>query len=118
MKGFLNSFMSEHRNLDGDFGRDAEGMFKYTINFVYETIGKRAFKLSRVLNAALFDSIMVGLARRLRNGEIKNRSAFISTYDELLRYADFREMAERATANEENVYKRIMIATHAFADLT
>ena len=117
MKGFLNDFMSENRNLGVAFARDAAGMFEYTIDFVYQTIGKRAFKFSRVLNAALFDSIMVGVARRLRNGVIHDRTAFIEHYERLIRDDSFRVVTERATADEENVYVRIQLATQAFSHL-
>lgn len=117
MKGFLNDFMAEHRDMDRDFEIDASGMFSYTINFAYETLGKRAFKLSRVLNAALFDCVMVGLARRLRQGEIHDTAAVIENYKTLLEDEYFRELLEKATANEENVYARIVLATQAFAEI-
>lgn len=117
MKGFLNSFMAEHRNAPREFLLDSQGMFTDTIEFIFQVIGKRAFKLSRVLNAALFDSIMVGTARRLRRGTINDRDQYSLRYDRLIGNQKFREVSERATADEENVSARLIFATDAFADV-
>jgi hypothetical protein len=117
MKGFLNDFMSANRHLDHISSGEMEEIFVQTIDFVFSAIGKRAFKLSRVLNAALFDSIMVGVAIRLRQGPIVEVSEFIRSYEELISSAGFRDVAERATANEENVQARLILARLAFNDV-
>jgi hypothetical protein len=114
MKGFLNDFMSQNRHLEEASAAEMGGKFSSTIDFVYSAIGKRAFKFSRVLNAALFDSIMVGLARRLAKGEIRNTTEVVKKYDDLIQSSEFREVAERSTADEENVSTRIALATQAF----
>ena len=114
MKGFLNSFAAAHRESREPFLPDAEGVFTSVIEFVYKALGKRAFKFSRVLNAALFDSIMVGVARRLRSGPITDLDNFVRNYDALIQSGAFREAVERATADEESVFVRIYLATDSF----
>lgn len=117
MKGFLNSFMSKHRSLSTAESAEMAGIFLNTIETAAEAIGKRAFKLSRVLNAALFDSIMVGIARRLHRGPITSREDLRAKYEGLLANKEYLAVAERATANEENLAARLEKATAAFSDV-
>ena len=117
MKGFLNSFMSKHRHLTPEQSQEMADIFLNTIETISEALGRRAFKLSRVLNAALFDSIMVGVARRLQRGPIKSGEAIRERYVALINNQDFLAVAERATANEENLAARLQKATAAFSDI-
>ncbi len=117
MKGFLNSFMSKHRQLSPSESQEMVDIFLNTIETTIEAIGKRAFKLSKVLNAALFDSIMVGIARRLKEGPILNREGLKAKYEGLLADKEYLAVAERATANEENLSARLQKATDAFRDV-
>src|SRR5581483_11059526 len=52
MKGFLNTFMGRNKHLTTISADDMRAAFSRTINIVHEAIGKRAFRLARVLNAA------------------------------------------------------------------
>jgi uncharacterized protein with ParB-like and HNH nuclease domain len=69
---FLNTFTRLHRNLQNSQSPQLAITFKTTIDIVNRSIGKSAFRSQRVLNAAIFDSIMVGLARRLNSSPIMN----------------------------------------------
>jgi len=65
MVNFLNSYMGKNKDL-GD--KDAAAMtnsFCSAIDLLLHSIGNRAFRPARALNAAVFDSVMVGTARRL-----------------------------------------------------
>jgi hypothetical protein len=68
-----------------------------------------------VLNAAVFDSVMVGLARRLDRGPITDGAVFKSAYDALMIDQAFLDACGRGTAGEERVKTRIELATAAFA---
>jgi hypothetical protein len=115
MVSFLNSYMGKNRNL-GD--ADAEAMtkaFKDAIDLILASIGNRAFRPVRALNAAVFDSVMVGTARRLKNGLVKDIQAFREIYDELLHNQAFLDACGRGTASGERVRTRLELATNSFA---
>lgn len=71
----------------------------------------------RALNAAIYDAVMVAVARRLAQGPIQDCHAFKRQYDDLLKNPAFLEAVERATADEESVRIRISLATEAFVDV-
>ena len=65
MKLFLNSFMSRNRNFGQQSETESRSSFERTISTVLDKLGPRAFKPKRAVNAALFDALMFGHARRL-----------------------------------------------------
>ena len=117
MKGFLNNFMAKHQNLNSSQEASMTGLFSSVIKFAYQTIGDRAFKSPRVLNAAIFDSVMVGLAKRLEVGAITDQNSIAQRYEALVSNSEFRNVAGKATANEENVELRMKLSIQAFADV-
>ena len=117
MKGFLNSFMARHRKLDKIPQEPMSAVFRSTIEVLYAGLGNRAFRIARVLNAAVFDSVMVGVARRLETQRINDLHDLRFRYANLLENEAFRLVAERATADQEAVAKRIELATSAFRDV-
>ncbi len=117
MKGFLNDFMGRNKHLTSITAGEMRSTFKTTIKTIHASIGKRAFKLARVLNAAVYDAVMVGVARRLRRGDISNLEVLKDRYGALLDSPEFLAVAERATADEESVSKRLLVATRAFEDV-
>ena len=60
---------------------------------------------------------MVGLARRLEKGDIKNRKILTERYDALLKDEKFIIATEESTSNEDRVKERIGKTTEAFADV-
>jgi hypothetical protein len=117
MKGFLNNFMGRHKHLKVLSAEAMRLAFTPTIEVVHKSIGKRAFRLARVLNAAVFDAVMVGIARRLRRSANPDMDILKQRYTTLLESPSFLAVAERATADEESVSKRLDLATEAFADV-
>ena len=65
LKGFLNTFLKAHRNLEGIDPDALRSRFDETCKTLAAGPGPRAFRSTRQVNAALVDSVMVGLARRL-----------------------------------------------------
>jgi hypothetical protein len=112
---FLNGFMGRHKDLDKSQSDDMTRVFSNTIRVIYETIGATAFRPTRVLNAAVFDSVMVGLARRLNLGSITDAGVLKSAYDALMTDQAFLDACGRGTAGEERVKIRIELASAAFA---
>ncbi len=115
---FLNGFMGRYKKLEKERADEMRKVFVETIHVVYEAIGSSAFRPVRALNAAVFDSVMVGLARRLNHGPVIDLNDFKIAYEKLLQDAKFLDACGRGTAGEERVKTRISLATEAFARLT
>ena len=118
MEKFLSTFMASNRELDKYDAETLRREFVTTIEVVASALGKRAFRLAQALNAALFDSVMVGLAERLANGEVDGTEAVKMAYEALIANEDYLEASTRATADEARVGTRIGLAVDAFAPVT
>ena len=114
MSGFLNKFSSKMNKISASGLDELDTAFKQTIDKINTSIGSRAFRIIRALNAAAFDAVMVGLARRLRDMPVPSDRNVKEAYDTLIARSDFRQACERATADEENVRIRLDLATSAF----
>jgi hypothetical protein len=117
MKGFLNKYMGENRDLPEEERETLRSIFNDTVAAIHRGIGPRAFRLRTAVNAALLDSLMVGVARRLQNGPITDLADLKRAYDELLRNDEYMAVVQRTTANEERVRARLALASEAFADV-
>lgn len=117
MKTFLDTFINANLNLTKLSESELGKLFETTMGAVEASIGDRAFRPVKAFNAAVFDSISVGLARRLSRGPIKDVPEIKKRYEALLKNAKFVSAYERATAREENVSTRTQLATEAFADV-
>jgi len=117
MKEFLNKYMGKNRNLKHQEKDNLKSIFMPTIDFIAKALGKKAFRPERALNAAVYDAVVVGVARRLKQNSISEIDRFIKKYDELLNNEYFISACKTSTSDEVNVKKRIRIATDYFADL-
>lgn len=117
MKEFLNRFAIRSRNADSDFLADCEHTFISTIDFVLQSIGPRAFRPERALNAAVFDSVMVALALLLRNNPNLNGTAISEAYHQLLQDESYRLSISQATSDERNVEFRLNSVYDSFRSI-
>jgi Protein of unknown function DUF262 len=115
MKEFLNIYMGKNRHLQLNSARQIEDVFVSTVQVIDKFLGPKAFRPIRALNAAILDSVMVGVAKRLEQGPILDGDAVRRSYDDLLKNERFQYATARATAGEESVATRIGLATDAFA---
>lgn len=115
MNEFLNKFSGKYKHADATFLTQAESIFKTTINIIAETVGRKAFRPTSTINAAAFDSVTVGLARRLNLGPITDPMNVKAAYDELLADANYLALISQSTSDENNVQARIALATEKFA---
>ncbi len=115
LKGFLNTFVKEHRNCENLDQEALRRRFLDTCETLLAGPGKNAFRPTRVVNAALVDSVMVGLARRLEDARPVDPSKLTAALDLLLVDQDFLAAIARATADEERVERRLQKATQAFS---
>jgi hypothetical protein len=117
MKEFLNNYMGKNRHLNLQSEGDISKAFASTIEMVRKSLGSNAFRPKKQLNAAVFDSVMVGIAKRVARGAIKNRDKLKKQYQMLLANDDFMNACVTGTANEDFVSRRLTLATDAFATL-
>ena len=114
---FLNTYMGTNRHLKLQSSEQISQAFNNTVETINKHLGKAVFKPRGAFIAAIFDSIMVGIARRLEKGDIKDVEALNRNYIALLSNKDFIGATETHTSDEENVVMRMKLATKAFAKI-
>ena len=117
MKDFLNRAIEKLIQSGEHVKTQWEQLFTTTTKFIYEALGKRAFKPERTINAAVYDSVMVGIARRLKTASAPDAQTFEKAYKCLLDKYDYQSLFSRSTADEANVARRLELATEMFAEL-
>jgi hypothetical protein len=117
VKGFLNEYLEDNRDRSTEDSEELAKLFRSSSHHIHEGIGPRAFKPVRALNAAVLDSVMVGVMRRLQSGEIRNHGQLKQAYDTLMGNTEYRAATTYSTAAEESVAERIQLATNAFASV-
>lgn len=117
MKDFLNKYMGKNRRLQLQSADQLTEIYSKIMQLIYESIGEKAFKPVRALNAAVFDAVMTGIARRLEKNDIKDKKALRIKYEELLKNEDFINATHTGTADEKSVNNRISLATIAYENL-
>lgn len=115
MKDFLNRYMASNRDLKRQNEKELTNLFSNTVSTIGESIGQDAFRPVRAVNAAVVDSVMVGVAHRLARGPIKSKTGLSSQYEKLLTNKGYREAVETGTSQEANVATRLKLATEHFA---
>ena len=114
MNKFLNDFSDKMNKVPPTQLTELREIFVRAVDVVATDI-PRAFRLVRALNAAVFDSVMVGIAKRITADRPLDAGGILPAYNALLGNADYRQACERATATEENVRTRLDAAIGAFA---
>jgi uncharacterized protein with ParB-like and HNH nuclease domain len=115
MNEFLNNFMARNRDPNEQRRAEFQLTFDITVRAAYEALGDRAFRPERSLNAAVYDAVMVGLARRLSEPPAPDPGKVRAAYERLLENEEFQAAFRRATSDEESVKTRIRLATEYFA---
>ena len=94
-----------------------EEIFHNTINLVTQSIGEKAFRPKKVINAAVFDSMMVGLAKRNTQGTISDIVGLKESYESLLKDTDYLKAVSDGTSDEPTVAIRLEKTINAFKNL-
>src|SRR5439155_22967923 len=111
-------FMSANMGLNRIPKKQLSEVFEETIEVVHEHLGAKVFRPIRALNAAVLDAVMVGIAKRLEKGPIKNPQAMQKIYEVLLSNKEFFDATDRSTASLASVGTRLKLATQAFASIS
>ena len=121
MKEFLNEFMGTHRRLRLLNADSLECEFAAAIAALTQQGAlepRRLFRPGSQINAAVFDAVMVGIAKRLEaDAEPPEGAAVRGAYEALLANEEFQRAYGRATADEASVESRLKLATEAFTAL-
>ncbi|QGJ68652.1 DUF262 domain-containing protein [Planctomycetales bacterium 10988] len=117
MKEFLNRFAARYRTLDATTAQDYSDLFGSTVSLIRSAVGDRAFKTKSAINAALYDAVMVGVARRLESGPVSDGPGLKTRYETLLKDEEFIHAISSGTTDESNVKVRLSKATEVFRDV-
>jgi len=103
MKGFLNDFMSINRNKNEGELNNFKSIFVNAIERCHEALGKQAFRITRSMNVAFFDALMVAVAENpdASPHAIKRASEELSADDDFIRWIS------ESTSNKNSVLGRI-----------
>jgi hypothetical protein len=117
MEGALNRYMSSNRKLQRQSREELTRDFSESINLVERALGAAAFRPIRAINAAVFDSVMVAVAKRLRSGALIVPANFQRIYDALLADPGYQSAYQNSTADEEKLATRLRIASSFFSSI-
>lgn len=117
MKDFLTEYAQLNHNLDHSDAAVIQSAFVDSMEAITNAIGPRPFRISKALNAAIFDSVMVGIARRLSTGLAVDPGKVAAAYEGLLKDKDYQNSVGKATARDDQVQTRLKLATEAFKDV-
>ena len=115
LKEYLNKFADSQRNPSKAVLDKYASSFKQVSDLWWDALRRDAFRPKQRLNAAVFDSMTVGLARRIELSGIPAPDDIAIAYRELLEDADYRGAVERSTSGESSVKIRIEKATDRLA---
>ena len=117
MNEFINKFSKKNRAPNQKFINQCTNLFQQTIQVVHQAIGNTAFRPERALNAAVFDSVMVGLAKRIQTGKEIPLHLIKPAYEKLLTDPNFKSVVSDSTSDATNVSKRLELAIARFASI-
>lgn len=117
LKSSLNKFMGTNRRFERYSKEDLESLFTNTINIIYQALGKNAFRIGNRLNAAIFDSVMIGVAKRFITNPVLDSERLKITYDSLITDATYLTYVQSGTSSEASVKGRINLSIEAFSQV-
>ena len=119
MTEFLTKFVGKNRNPEDSFLEKAGCIFIRTMAAFEGALGKRAFRPDRALNAAVFDSMSVALARKIVTEDLTpNPEQVKAVHCKLLSDPHYVDAVSRGTASGQSVTARMNIARDHFGALT
>ncbi len=109
MVEFLNEFAEKYRNADSEQLYHFRQQFTLTIDAASKALGYQIFRLNKSINAALFDSAMIGIHSAVTSPHYNSDTLKIQ-YAALLENTEYKNLIAQSTSDDNNVRKRIEIA--------
>lgn len=117
MKDYLTEYAKYNSSLDKQDSVLVRNSFVNTIDIIHAAIGGKAFRIKNALNAAVFDSIMVGVSHRISSGSEIEPARLAAVYKKLLTEPAYFSAVSKATAREDQVEARVTAAINAFQEV-
>ena len=117
LKTFMNNFMSKNRNFEIHAESKLRSLFSNSIKTIHEALGDNAFRTGNRMNAAIFDSVMIGVAARLQTNPNPNLDQLSKQYNWLITQEDYKDFIESATSSESSVKGRINKSIESFKNI-
>jgi hypothetical protein len=114
MSEFITRWAKKNKNPSDAFIDECRNLFITSINSIYDALGDSAFRPERVLNAGVFDSVMVAIAKRQSGGERLQKEKITGVYRALMNNQDYVRMVSISTSDAINVKGRLEISTSEF----
>ena len=114
---FLNKFAAKNRNPTTEQLQAFRKSFATTIKLLSDALGRKAFRPERALNAAVLDSVMVAVARRLDRGSIPQLKQIKTAYRGLMKNKSYISAVYGPTADKPFLENRMRLAAAAFANV-
>ena len=117
LKEFITRFLIRHRNPNPEDLLTHTDIFRAVSDLWWNALGGNAFRPYAKLNAAVFDSMFVGLARRLEKSDYPTINGLSEAYASLLSDKDYMRMiVTQSTSEEASVARRLDMATNRIAE--
>jgi Protein of unknown function DUF262 len=118
MKNFLNRYMAKNRSLLKQSEKDLNKIFNLTTQTILSGIGEKAFRPKRSVNAAVVDSLMTGIAKRLLiHHPFTDLKSLKAQYDQLITDTEYLNATETGTSQPANITTRFTKAEQAFMQI-
>ncbi len=115
LKNFLNSFMYRNKDLQLYNAALLTDLFVKSLTLIVQAKGKDSFRRGAAVNAALFDSVMIGVAKRLQQSEMTVEECR-NKYDLLMKNPEYMDSSSSSTADEKPLKERINLAIRGFSN--
>lgn len=109
MKGFLNQYMCAKRDISASERERLSDVFRATVDRAYIAFGRAAFRPSRSLNVAAFDSLMTAIASNSSATPDDINAAF----DKLKHDDNYMATITKATSDDSVLKLRLRLAKEA-----
>ncbi|GKV82893.1 DUF262 domain-containing protein [Pectobacterium versatile] len=113
MPSFLDRYMEKNRNMAKDKLDELEGLFEETTG-ILSRFDSKIFKKGGTFLLSKFDSIMVGVAKALKNGVDLNEEVLNNHVEKLISDEKYINSTEEFVNDTENVINRINVAIKIF----
>jgi len=107
LKGFLNHYMESNQNISDSKQAELSKLFEDSIDLIYQIANGNGFRLSKNLNAAVFDSVMIAITQLIQSGCTIQIETLKERYQSLLKDSEYLRCVESNTASEASVKDRI-----------
>lgn len=117
MVEFLNKFNKKNRNPKEDFKKESSELFKNTITYLKNNVGRNAFRPEGVLNVSVFEGVTVGLAKIIKAKGNPDSETFKKIQQQLINDNNFLKAVTSGTSDDAVFKERHSIVTKYFSNL-